>query len=67
MSFIDKARAKAAEVVDQHGDKVAAGIDKAASMADAKTQGKHTGKIAGGAQKAKDALDSLDGKNDDIR
>jgi hypothetical protein len=35
-------------------------------MADKKTGGKHEGQIATGAAKAKDALDGLDGKDDDI-
>ena len=43
MSFLDKAKAKLTQAVDDHGDK----IDKA------------TGK-------ARDALDQLDGRNDDI-
>ncbi len=29
MSFLDKAKAKLTEAVDQHGDKIADGIDKA--------------------------------------
>ena len=36
-------------------------------MADQKTGGKHADKIDSGAAKAKDALDKLDGKNDDIK
>jgi hypothetical protein len=66
MSFFDKARAAMTDAVDKHGDKIAGGIDKAAGMADQKTGGKHRDKIHGGAAKAKDALDKLDGKNDDI-
>ena len=34
MSFLDKFRAKAKDAVDQHGDKISQGIDKAAKMAD---------------------------------
>ena len=49
MGFLDKLKGKAKTAVDQHGDKIAGGIDKAAAMADKKT---------------KDALDKLDGKND---
>lgn len=67
MGLFDKLKGKASEAVDQHGDKVADGIDKAAQTIDDKTGGKHTDKIQSGADKAKDALDKLDGKNDDIK
>ncbi len=67
MGFLDKARGKAAEAVDKHGDKIAGGIDKAATAADKKTGGKHTDKISGATSRAKDALDRLDGKNDDLK
>ena len=36
-------------------------------MVDEKTGGKHADKIDAGADKAKDALDNLDGKDDDIK
>ncbi|MGH8940142.1 MAG: antitoxin, partial [Actinomycetes bacterium] len=52
--------------VDQHGDKIGQGIDKAAAAASKKTGGKHDDKIAKGASSAKDALDKLDGRDDDI-
>ena len=48
------------------GGKIAGGIDKAAAMADKKTKGKYHDKIATGTAKAKDGLDKLDHKNDDI-
>lgn len=67
MSFFDKAKAAVTDAVDKHGDKIADGIDKAAGMADQKTGGKHRDKIQGGAAKAKDALDRLDGRDDDLR
>ena len=44
----------------------ATGIDKAADFADDKTGGKYDDKIDTGADKVKDGLDSLDGKDDDI-
>jgi MT0933-like antitoxin protein len=66
MGIFDKLKIKAEQVVDKHGDKIAKGIDKAASTADTKTSGKHTGQISKGAAAAKNALDKLDGKNDDI-
>jgi hypothetical protein len=67
MGFLDKAKANLTKVVDQHGDKIAKGVDKAAGAVDKKTGGKYTDKIAQARTKAKDGLDKLDGKNDDIR
>ncbi|MGF9755101.1 antitoxin [Microvirga sp. 0TCS3.31] len=66
MSFMDKAKAKLTDAVDQHGDKIAQGIDKAGSVVNEKTGGKHADKIDQATGKARDALDSLDGRNDDI-
>lgn len=66
MGFLDKAKAKAADAVDKHGDKINQGLDKAGDMADQRTQGKHTDKIAGAKANAADALDNLDGKRDDL-
>lgn len=66
MSFLDKAKGKLSDTVDQHGEKIAQGIDKAAALADDKTGGKHADKIRGGADKAKDALDKLDRNDDDL-
>lgn len=66
MSFIDKAKAKVEDLVDKHGDKVGDGLDKGAAAVNERTHGKYAQKIEGGVQKAKDALDKLDGKNDDI-
>jgi hypothetical protein len=64
MGFLDQLKGRAKTAVDQHGDKIAGGIDKAAAMADKKTKGKHSGQINQGKGKTKDALDKLDGKND---
>jgi hypothetical protein len=66
MSFLDKAKAKLTKAVDDHGDKIADGIDKAGDVVNEKTGGKHADKIDTATDKARDALDSLDGKNDDI-
>jgi len=64
--MFDNIRKKAEKAVDQHGDKIAKGIDKAAATANQKTGGKHDDKIAKGTASAKKALDKLDGRNDDI-
>ena len=66
MGFLDDAKDKLGDLVDEHGDKVADGLDKAAEFAEDKTGGKFDSQIEAGVDKAKDALDSLDGKNDDI-
>jgi hypothetical protein len=66
MGFLDDAKDKLSDAVDDHGDQIAAGIDKAAGVAEDKTGGKFDDKIEAGADKLKDGLDSLDGKDDDI-
>jgi hypothetical protein len=66
MGFLDKAKDKLTKAVDQHGDKIAEGIDKAGKLVNDKTGGKHADKINQATGKARDALDSLDGKDDDI-
>jgi|RhiMetdeSRZDD1v2_1073273.scaffolds.fasta_scaffold249298_2 antitoxin protein of toxin-antitoxin system len=66
MGFLDRFKKKATEVVDDEGDKIGAGLDKAADFVDDKTDRKYDDKLDAGVEKAKDALDSLDGKNDDI-
>ena len=62
MSFFDKARKGLSDAVDKHGDQIGEGIDKAAATIDDRTGGK----LADGAERAKDALDRLDGRDDDI-
>ena len=71
---VDQARAglreakdQLSKAVDQHGDKIAKGVDAAADALDKKTGGKHGDKIAKGSRQAKDALDKLDGRDDDIK
>jgi len=64
--MFDNLRKKAEKAVDQHGDKIGKGIDKAAATASQKTGGKYDDKIAKGTSAAKSGLDKLDGRNDDI-
>ena len=66
MGFLDKAKQQLTKAVDQHGNKIAQGMDKAADAIDKKTGGKHQDKIKQGRVKAQEALDKLDGKNDDF-
>jgi hypothetical protein len=67
MGFLDKLKGMTSKAVDQHGDKISKGVSKAGDLVDKKTGGKYTDKIKKGEQKVDDSLDSLDGKNDDIR
>ena len=66
MGIFDKIKKQAGDAVDKHGGQISKGIDKAADLADSKTKGKHTGQIGKGSAAAKNVLDKLDGKNDDI-
>jgi F0F1-type ATP synthase membrane subunit b/b' len=66
MSFLDKAKKQLTGAVDKHGDKIAKGLDKAAAEADKRTKGKYSSQIATGRAKAKEGLDKLDGKRDDL-
>lgn len=66
MGFLDKAKKQLTDAVDKHGDKISQGLDKAASEADRRTKGKYAAQIAKGREKAKEGLDRLDGKNDDV-
>ena len=60
VGMFDKFKKKAAEVAEDHGDKIDTGIDKAADLADDKTGGKHSDKIESGAEAAKDFVEKLD-------
>lgn len=63
MGFLDKLKGKAGqakEAAADHADQIEDGIDKGAKVIDDKTGGKHTDKIEGAAEKAKDVVDKLD-------
>ena len=66
MGIFDSLKKKATKAVDEHGDQIGKGIDKAAKLADTKTHGKHSGQLDKAAGAAKDGLDKLDGRDDDI-
>ena len=66
MGMFDNLKDKATEAVDEHGDKIGEGLDKAADFADDKTGGQYGDKIDQGTDMAKDQLDNLDGQDDDI-
>ncbi len=60
MGMFDKFKKKAADLAEEHGDKIDEGIDKAADFVDDKTGGKYTDKIEGGTEKAKEFIDGLE-------
>jgi hypothetical protein len=64
--MFDDMKAKAEGLVDEHGQQAGEGLDKAGDVVDEKTGGQYSEQIDGGADKARDALDSLDGQDDDI-
>ena len=66
MGIFDKLKKQAGDAVDKHGDQIAKGIDKAADLADTRTHGQHRGQVDKAASVTKDALDKLDGRDDDI-
>ncbi|CAN5239249.1 hypothetical protein BH18ACT9_BH18ACT9_08670 [soil metagenome] len=63
MGFLDKAKTQLSKAVDQHGDKIATGVDKAADAFDKRTGQKHSDKVAKGRVKAKEALEKIDRRN----
>ncbi|RZU16156.1 antitoxin protein of toxin-antitoxin system [Kribbella rubisoli] len=66
MGMFDNMKDKAADLVNEHGEQVGEGLDKAGDFVDEKTGGKYGDKIDQGTDLAKDQLDNLDGENDDI-
>ena len=66
MGLFDNIKDKAEALVDSQGDKVGEGLDKAGDFIDEKTGGTYGDQIDQGADRAKDGLDGLDGKDDDI-
>lgn len=56
---LEPAKDKVSGLAQQHGHKVAHGLDKAAKVVDDKTRHKYSGTIHTGTGKAKDAMDRL--------
>ncbi|MFL6061029.1 MAG: antitoxin [Marmoricola sp.] len=67
MGFLDDAKDKLEKAVDSQGEKIGEGLDKAGDLIEQRTGGKFDDKIDAGVDKAKDALDGLDGQDDDIK
>ena len=61
---LEPAKDKVSGLAQQHGHKVAHGLDKAAKVVDDKTKHKYSGTIRTGTGKAKDAVDRLAHKDD---
>lgn len=73
MGFLDDAKEKfndakekLGDLVDGKEETVGEHVDKAADVADERTGGQYGEHIDTGADKVKDGVDSLDGKDDDI-
>ena len=64
MSFLDDAKKKLDDVVDEHGDKIADGVEKAGDFIDEKTGHKHADKVDQAQEKIGDAIKKMqaDGK-----
>ena len=62
MSFLDDAKKKLTETVNEHGDKIKDGLDKAGRTIDDKTGGKYSEKIQRGTQAANKAMDDFSDK-----
>ncbi len=56
MSFLDDAKKKLDDVVDEHGDKIAEGVEKAGDFLDEKTGHKHADKVDQAQEKVGDAI-----------
>ncbi len=64
--LVEQNQDKIQGAVDDHGDKIGAGIDSAGDFVDDKTGGRFTEQVDTGQEHVKDALDGLDGQDDDI-
>ena len=66
MGVFDNMKDKVSGLVDQHGDQVGDGVDKAGDLVDEKTGGQYADKVDQGQDGLKNALDGLDGPAADI-
>ncbi|CAN5208109.1 hypothetical protein BH24ACT12_BH24ACT12_06380 [soil metagenome] len=57
MSLFDTFKKKAGEAVDQHGDRITQGLDRASGAVSKATNGKYDDRIGKGVGKAKESLD----------
>ena len=59
MGFLDDAKKKLDDVVDEHGDKIAEGVEKAGDFLDDKTDHKHADKVDQAQEKVGDAIKKM--------
>ncbi|MFF5298632.1 antitoxin [Streptomyces sp. NPDC013161] len=56
---LGKLKDKAEEIAEEHGDKIADGLEKAGDLVDEKTDGKHSEQIDTAVDKAQDLVERL--------
>ncbi|MEV8537730.1 antitoxin [Streptomyces sp. NPDC051572] len=56
---LGKLKDKAEEIAEEHGDKIADGLEKAGDVVDEKTDGKHSEQIDTAVDKAQDLVERL--------
>ncbi len=56
---LEKLKDKAEEIAEDHGDKIADGLEKAGDLLDEKTDGKHSEQIDTAVDKAQELVDRL--------
>lgn len=56
---LGKLKDKAEEIAEEHGDKIADGLEKAGDLVDEKTEGKHSEQIDTAVDKAQDLVERL--------
>lgn len=66
MSVFDNMKDQVSKQVDEHGEQVGQGVDKAGDLLDERTGGQYADKVDQGQDALKNGLDGLDGQDDDI-
>ena len=66
MSVFDNMKDQVSKQVDEHGEQIGDGVDKAGDFVDEKTGGQYADKVDQGQEGLTNALDGLDGQDDDI-
>jgi hypothetical protein len=66
VSSFDNMKEQASKAVDEHGEQIGQGADKAGDMAKDRLGAEHADQVDQGVDRAKSGLDSLDNQDDDI-
>ncbi|GAA2487245.1 antitoxin [Terrabacter carboxydivorans] len=66
MSVFDNMKDQVSKQVDEHGEQVGQGVDKAGDLLDERTGGQYADRVDQGQDALKNGLDGLDGQDDDI-